>query len=188
MHAALFFRVKFREFIVMSNLPRSLALIAWLLSVATCVGAQQDDPIQLSADRGEVDYARKISRYSGNVELNQGAMTIRGDVLSLYFDAQNRLLRMAIEGTPARFEQSAADPVDALKTQATTIAYELQPQRKLRLTGDAEFWQGPNRFNGETIEYDFKTDMVRAAGGGAANSRVNVTIFPQAPRTDEERP
>ena len=172
----------------MSNLPRALVLIVWLLLVATGVCAQPDDPIQLSADRGEVDYARKVSRYSGNVELTQGAMKIRGDVLALYFDPQNRLLRMAIEGNPARFEQSADDPADALKTQAATIAYELQPGHKLRLTGDAELWQGSNRFNGETIEYDFKTDMVRAAGGGDANGRVNVTIFPQAPRTDEERP
>lgn len=149
------------------------------------ISAQESDAITLSADQGEVDYNKKISRYTGNVVLTQGKMSVRGETLLLYFNDQNQLVRMTINGERAFFEHRSEDEKETLQARALQISYQLQPSPLLELTDEAELWQGQSRFNGEKIEYDFQTDIVRATGGDGEKGRVNVTIFPYPPKENE---
>lgn len=179
----------------MTNLLRC-ALSTLLLFAFSCpltAATPPNAPIELSADRGEVNYNKKTSHYQGNVILKQANMEIRGEELNLYFAEDNALLKMFIEGQPASFEQNttplpSVTPTANLTAHANRIDYELQPTRKLILSGKAVLWQGLNRFTGELIEYDFTTDIVKAHGGEAPSSRVNVTIYQQPdsqPRSTE---
>ncbi|HEC18940.1 MAG TPA: lipopolysaccharide transport periplasmic protein LptA [Gammaproteobacteria bacterium] len=169
-----------------------LLLLLMLGAGALPVMAGYDDtqqPIHIEADRAEVDEPRGVMTYSGHVVLRQGGIQVQADTLVVY-SKDGELQRITAQGQPVRYWQQATGG-DA-KTEGTKKEVRGESQRleyntgnkQVLLLGQAEFWQGGNRFSGNRIQYDSAAERVIANAGGVkgadgAAPRVSVTLQPR---------
>lgn len=156
------------------NRNGSLLLIALLTLLSATSVAQQNDlsqPINIDADRAEVDYQANTSRYTGNVELRQGSIRVRADEVLLSKAGQGRI-SARLSGSPATYNQTLDDgtPVSA---SASGIVYGAQPNM-IELNGNARITRGADKVAAQNISYNIATG--RTVGSG----RVSVTITPPA--------
>jgi lipopolysaccharide export system protein LptA len=146
-------------------------------------------PITITADRAEIDERRGTSTYTGNVVLTQGDVRMEADRL-LVHTKDGDLQSINAEGNPVRY-QAVRNGGEPLQGNSLRMRYEADTGILL-LLDKAEFWQGPNRFSGERIQYDRKEARVTAGQGENGGERVQVTIQPKAkPQVeapDEARP
>ena len=166
----------------MRSPERLVLLLAWLLfaPAVPALSSDREQPIQIEADRLEIDEARGTSHYQGAVVLRQGSLRLEADSLMLY-SQDRRLRRVIAEGQPARFRQRPDGAKQAIEAEARRIEYTTD-DGLLVFSGAAELRQGGNRFRGQRIEYDSRTERVRASGDDNAEGRgrIQVIIQPQA--------
>ena len=155
-----------------------LLALAWSSS-GWALSTDSAQPIELEADSARIDERTGISVYTGNVKLTQGSRRLDADRLTIERTVEGD--RMIAEGEPATFRQQPDDKPEPVEGRALNIDYHTGKERVI-LTGEAEVWQGGNRFASERIVYDVASDTVR---GGQANpgskpgERVRITIQPQ---------
>ena len=159
-------------------------LLLGMLSQAWALRSDRNQPIDIKADRVEIDQREQISHYIGNVRLEQGSLKIDADDVVVYMD-KGKLNKIVITGNPARFEQQPENQQDIVKSQAEHMEYYAGDERLL-LKHNAEVNQGANHFRGDFIEYDTLTSTVKANKGENTQSRVHAIIQP-APQKDEAK-
>jgi len=163
----------------------ALLLLMWLPAIAQTVDDATQQPITIMADRAEVDERRGISTYTGNVVLTQGEARMEAD--RLFVQTKNGDLQsITAEGDPVRY-RAARNGDQPLQGQSLRMRFDADTG-VLLLLDKAEFWQGPNRFSGERIQYDRKEARVSAGQGENGGERVQVTIQPKAKAKDETAP
>jgi lipopolysaccharide export system protein LptA len=154
--------------------------LAWFVaSPAWALSGDRDQPIELEADSARIDERTGVSVYTGNVRLTQGSRRLDADRLTVERTAEGD--RLIAEGKPATFSQQPDDKPEPFEGRALNIDYHTGEDRVI-LTGEAEVWQGGNRFASERIVYDAASDTVRggqASPGGQPGERVRITIQPQ---------
>ncbi len=156
-----------------------LCFVLILISAPDRAQALQSDseqPINLTADRAEMDDQQGISTYTGKVKLTQGSLLLTGDKLIVESkDGATEVITTF--GRPGRFKQRPDDKPEDVVATAKRIRY-LVTQDKLFLDGDALVIQGAQQFRGEHITYDMKTDKIkaRAATGGESGGRVHMVL------------
>lgn len=139
--------------------------------------ADRRQPIELEADRAELDESTGIAIYRGRVVLSQGSLRLWADTLTIQTGSGGFVKAVAV-GTPARFEQQPKPDSEIVRGEARTVEYEGRDQHLL-LVDQAQLEQGRNRFNGHRIEYDLAQDTVTASGGdGTHPGRVRMVITP----------
>jgi len=172
-----------------------LLILLCILSTAfsAVVFASADDtqqPIHIEADRAEIDEPRGVMTYTGHVILRQGAIEVRADTL-MVFSKNGELQRITAQGQPVHYRQQRPNE-ELIRGVSQRMIYSAEDKQVL-LLGQAEFWQGPNRFSGNRIQYDPAAERVIASAGEGALSgsqkapRVSVTIQPktnQKPRSE----
>lgn len=166
------------------NLRLWLLCLWSLASGVLAAEAVPPQPITIVADSAEVDERQGVSTYTGNVLLTQGEVRMEADRLMVY-TKDGDLDSITAEGDPVRFEQARAGE-EPLHGHSQRMRYEAGSEILL-LLDKAEFWQGPNRFSGERIEYDRRQSRVSASQGESGGERVQVTIQPKA-KTAPESP
>lgn len=170
--------------------PRRQPVPAWLLGLlmlilpvaALAAGDNGDEPIHIEADRMISQEQDNSVVFIGNVDANQGEITIHCDEMTVYYSQQqgkkNRggkssqvkrlICRRNVEitqgdwlGTGQRMDYYARD-------------------RKVVLSGDAKAWQGPNMVSGKTIVYylDEKRSIVEQ--DKKKSGRVKAVIHPES--------
>ena len=82
-----------------------LAPLLFAMLCAPAVQAQSAAPIELTAERAEVNQAEGVSTYRGNVVVTRGPMRMTGDVMVVHTDAQGQLARLEMQGTPATWRE-----------------------------------------------------------------------------------
>ena len=89
-----------------------IAFVALVLPARHAVAEQNDkkQPINYSANTGDVNYQTKVGNLSGNVVITQGTMTIRADKIVFKQNADNSISATAF-GNPLTFRQKR-DGVD----------------------------------------------------------------------------
>ncbi len=175
--------------------PRHLSLLTAILAMAILVFAgakpgwalhsDRDQPIDIRADRVEVNEKEEVSQYVGNVHLKQGTLDIKADKITVYL-SEGRLTKIAIRGNPATFKQQPEDKQDIVKSSARYMEY-FASKEHLVLKTNAQVVQGANHFSGDYIEYDTLNSTVKANKDEDSGSRVHAIIQPKAD-TDEEAP
>lgn len=156
---------------------------------AMALSTDRDQPIELEADKADIDDLKGISIYTGNVVLIQGSMQIKAHKLTLYND-KNRQLEKAVavgaDGKLATFKQRPEGKDKDLRARAKTMIYFLKKD-KIHLLKKAHVWQGGDTFSGDKIIYDTKQETVIASSqkdkhGKPVNTgeRVRVTIQPKS--------
>jgi lipopolysaccharide export system protein LptA len=162
-----------------------MLVVALLLSLTTAGAAepeqkpeQKKQPIYIESDSLNIDDAKGISTYTGNVVFRQGADTLHADELVIYSEQRKELKRVVAKGKPARFDHVDELPSQTSWGEAGEIEY-LADKSLLILNGDARFQQGDNQFSGNHIEYDSERKLVKAgSNGGNGAGRVQIVIHP----------
>lgn len=163
----------------------SAILLLWLSAVAVAAEEVGQQPITIMADRAEIDEREGISTYTGNVVLTQGGVRMEADRLLVHSKGGD-LESITAEGDPVRFQQERNGD-EPLHGHSQRMRFDAKTEILL-LLDQAEFWQGPNRFSGEQIQYDRKQARVLASQGENGGQRVQVTIQPKAKPKDETPP
>lgn len=163
------------------------ALVLWVALFVSlpAVGdiADRDKPINLEADRMEVDDAKKVVTLTGNVVVTQGTMVIRSDRMVISQDAGGFNKGIAY-GNPAKFRQKREGFDEYIDGQAQRMEYDGRNER-LELFDKAVVKKGPEEVRGNYIAYDSRTEFYQVSGGGKDSSgrevqgRVRAVIVPK---------
>lgn len=163
-----------------------LLLSAPFSALVTAGSIDTQLPIHIEADRAEIDEARGVMTYTGNVQLRQGGIEVSADKMVVYSKA-GELQRIIAQGTPVRYLQKARpDPQQgATQKEVRGVSQRLEynaNNKQVLLLGKAEFWQAGNRFSGNRIQYDLDGERVVANAGDDVNAtgkRPRVTVILQ---------
>jgi len=143
---------------------------------AHALQSDSEQPMDLTADRAELDDQKGISIYTGKVKLTQGSILLTGH--KLIVESSDGITRMITTfGQPARFKQRPDDKPDDVVATAKRIKYD-PTKEKMFLDGEALIVQGNQQFRGEHITYDMATDKIKArsATGNESGGRVHITL------------
>lgn len=154
---------------------------AWALS------SDQEQPIHIEADRGELDDRKQIAVYRGNVHLTQGTLRIDSDILTIYYTPGKKLKKAIAEGQPAWYRQRPDNSDEDIRAKALRMEYHANTAT-IYLLQKAHVWQGANEFTGDRIVYETEHDIVRGEGSKTGDGRVHVTIRPDNSNTPGSEP
>lgn len=166
------------KFILNSGLAALAIGLLAVTSASQCWALRSDreQPIDIKADRVEINEIKEVSEYIGNVHLKQGSLDIKADKITVYLN-KGRLTRIAITGNPATFKQQPEDNQDIVESSAQRMEY-FATKEHLVLKDNARVVQGRNHFSGDFIEYDTLNSTVKANKDEDSDSRVHAIIQP----------
>ena len=127
-----------------------LLLLGLLPMHILALSTDRDQPIQIEADKLEIDDSSHISVYQGNVSMRQGSLDIKADRIVLHFDADKNLEWLDITGSPAVFKQLNARQ-QPISGSAQRMKYHEQ-QSLLEMNGNARF-----KSDKDSLESDLST-------------------------------
>ena len=143
-----------------------LALAATLaLTLALPAHAQRDDkkqPINYSADSGDVNYQSKVGNLAGNVIITQGSMTIRADRIKFRQNPDNSISATAY-GNPITFRQKREGTDEYFEGYAQRAEYDGEKEL-LELFDRALLKRGQDEIRSNYISYNTRTELFRAEG------------------------
>lgn len=158
-----------------------------LLILAAAAGALPDDsqqPIRISADQALRDDREGVTVYTGNVRMQQGSLQIEADKVTLHHrqDAPDKIVAT---GSPARMQQQPEIDQQPVRAAARMIEY-FKTEERVYLTRDARIEQSGSIVTGDTIEYLFTEQRIRAEADRNGDKRVEVVIPGEALEQDDE--
>lgn len=154
-------------------------LLLLLTGQAWALSTDREQPINIKADRLDVDDAKGLGIYRGNVVLTQGSARLNADVIRVYSNAQRELNRVEAMGKPAKFRQLMDETREEVTGQALEIIYRVAEEYVV-FKGRAYFWKCGDEFSGNQIEYFAPQALVKASQSKQGDERVNVTLSPQS--------
>jgi lipopolysaccharide export system protein LptA len=175
---------------------RLVAVAAFALVAALPAHAQRDDkkqPINYSADTGDVNYQTKIGNLAGNVIITQGTMTIRADRIKFRQNADNSVSATAY-GNPITFRQKREGTDEYFEGYAQRAEYDGEKEL-LELFDRALLKRGQDEIRSNYISYNTKTELFRAEGrpdspaapaDGAPGARVRGVFQPKDDGKDKD--
>lgn len=165
--------------------PPFALLLCLLLPLATApVLAQQGDasaPIEVEADRLDLDDRAGTAVYTGDVDIRQGSMQLTGDRVEIRRNAAGELSRAIATGERAYIEQQPDPAEPVVRGWGRTIIYHVA-ERRVELIDRAELHQGGDTFDGGYLEYflDRRVVQARAEGEGVeGRQRIRMTLQPE---------
>ena len=157
-----------------------LPVPAWGLS------SDRNQPIQIEADRATLDEDEGISTYEGNVLLQQGTLTLRGNRMTVHI-TDNQVEKVVLEGKPASYSQRLEGEPIKQQAEAGRIVYQAGAQRMI-LQQAARIWQEETEeFSSDRIVINLKDNTLNAGGDGP-DSRVRIILQPRVWQADDQTP
>ncbi len=175
--------------------PTSVRLVRLALAaaLAACLGnpaltlaerADRDKPVNLEADRVDLDDAKKEAVFVGNVTLTQGTMSIKADKIIVKQDAQGFQYGIAY-GNPAYFRQKREGTEEYIEGFAERLEYDGKAD-KMQMFTNARIQRSGDEVRGDYISYNAVTEFFQVIGGGKSAStsgnpqgRVRAVIQPK---------
>lgn len=161
-----------------------LLVLGLLALPATALDSDRAQPMELSAQRAEMNNATGVGVYTGNVVLTQGTMRITADKMTVHTTTSGDLARVIAEGKNATFRQLPQGQREYVNARAPYMEYHPQTPGHVLLKGGAVLTQGKNEFSGETIRYDMQKDTVIAQSAKDSDQRIRITFFPEQEKDD----
>jgi lipopolysaccharide export system protein LptA len=159
----------------------SFLLACLLLPVqAIALSTDKDKPMNIEADRVDIDDEKGISTFRGNVIMTRGSVIIKGDEVKVYRDKAKELDKVHSTGNPAHFQQRPEGKPDDVIAEGRELFYDAVKEI-LIIRRQGKVIQGGDTFHGEHIVYDSKRDKVEARGsknGNGKKGRVQMTLQP----------
>jgi lipopolysaccharide transport protein LptA len=136
---------------------------------ALVVTAQEASASGLQFDNSEWQLRGEVSIVvpGGRLDSSEARVTFR----------DNDIVRAAIKGAPAEFEQRLKENEQVARGHAGSIDYNVK-ESTVRLTGDAWLSDGQNEIRGNTLVYDIGQERVQANPNEKDPGGVHITINP----------
>jgi len=162
--------------------------ILWVpVVIANSRDTQQ--PITIEADQAVIDEKTQTSLYTGHVILKQGGIEVKANTLTVY-TKKGQLQRVIVEGDPVNYKQQQQGHED-IRGMSQRMEYDTESNR-LQMLGNAELWQGGNRFSGDLIQYDTEHEKVIATGEPGdtetTTQRVEIILQPKSAQPKSPEP
>ncbi|RMG35809.1 MAG: lipopolysaccharide transport periplasmic protein LptA [Gammaproteobacteria bacterium] len=152
-----------------------MALLLLSNPLALALSSDKDQPVELAADSVDLDEAKQVSVYKGDVDLRQGSMRLRADQVTVQHQGRKPDRLIAV-GRPVRFEQRTGKG-KKVKARARRAEYEVNSE-VLTLIGDAVLTQDGDTLKSDRIVYDRVRHKVKAGAAAKGKKRVRITIQP----------
>jgi lipopolysaccharide export system protein LptA len=168
------------------RLVAATVLVAGLGSAAQALAerADRDKPVNLEADRVDLDDAKKEAVFVGAVTLTQGTLTIKADKIIVKQDAEGFQYGIAY-GNPAHFRQRREGSDEYIEGFSERLEYDGKAD-KVQMFTNARIQRGGDEVRGDYIAYNAVTEFFQVIGGGksaasASNpqGRVHAVIQPK---------
>ncbi len=160
----------------MIKILNTLFLVALSFNVFA-LKSDRDQPIDITADQLEINEAKQISTYTGNVTFKQGSLNITAETLTLYFDDDNALDYMEMTGTPVHLKQQS-DQNKLMQGSANRIIYR-DKDSLLTLHTNAMFSSGNEQITSNFIQINTDNEHIKA-GKNDKEHRVRIKIMPRS--------
>lgn len=153
-------------------------------SVLWAERADREKPVNLEADRVDLDDAKKEAVFEGNVTLSQGTLMIKADRIIVKQDADGFQYGIAY-GNPAHFRQKREGFDDFVEGFSERLEYDGKAD-KVQLFTNARIQRGRDEVRGDYIAYNAITEFFQVIGGGKTTAtpgnpqgRVRAVIQPK---------
>ena len=147
--------------------------------------ADREKPVNLEADRVDLDDAKKEAVFEGNVTLTQGTLMIKADKIIVKQDADGFQYGIAY-GSPAHFRQKREGFDDFIEGFGDRLEYDGKAD-KMQLFTNARIQRGRDEVRGDYIAYNAITEFFQVIGGGKTaatpgnpQGRVRAVIQPKS--------
>jgi lipopolysaccharide export system protein LptA len=147
------------------------------LPALTTYAAKTDSErdISISAKRQESDLKNKIASYVGNVEISQGSLLIKADIVQVFNKTKSTEKTYLAKGNPAIFQQLLEDDTPII-LEANSIRYE-PGLNMITIEGNAKLSQEGSEVKGSKITYNTLTEQLEAESN--ENDAVTTILKPQ---------
>jgi lipopolysaccharide export system protein LptA len=143
--------------------------------------ADRDKPVNLEADRVDLDDAKKEAIFEGNVSMTQGTLLIKADKIIVKQDASGFQYGIAF-GKPAYFRQKREGFDEYIEGYGERLEYDGKVD-KMQMFTNARIQRGGDEVRGDYIAYNAVTEFFQVIGGGKSSGnppgRVRATIQPK---------
>ena len=150
----------------------ALALGLGLALPANAERADRDKPVNLEADRVDMDDAKKEAVFVGNVTLTQGTMTIKADKIIVKQDAEGFQYGIAY-GNPAHFRQKREAFDEYIEGFSERLEYDGKAD-KMQMFTNARIQRGGDEVRGDYISYNAVTEFFQVIGGGKSTGATDI--------------
>lgn len=171
-------------------LGATLALaLAGAAGTGAAQGLQHDSnlPIEITADKLDVDQPQKLATFTGNVDAVQGELVLSADRLRVYYYGEGQEAPAGASSSIRRIEADGnvfvSSPSET--AQGTAGVYDVE-SNQLSLEGSVVLTQEDNVIRGERLEIDLtsgQSQVLAAAAssaGGEPPQRVRAIFTPQS--------
>lgn len=138
-----------------------LALISLAQQPVLALSTDQKQAIEIEADKGELDDARNINTYTGDVIVTQGSIRITGDKMTVHYNKKNEIEVLVVEGNPATYRQLPDSSKVYDEAQAKRMEYHKR-ENLVILKDNAVVKQESGSLRSDRIEYDTAQSRVKA--------------------------
>lgn len=152
--------------------------------------ADRDKPIHLEADQVLIDDVKQISTFTGNVQMIQGTMLLRGDKLVVVQD-KDGFKHGTVYGRTASFRQKRDGLDEYVEGYGERIEYDVNTET-VDFYVQARVKRNLDEVRGEHITYNSKTETFQVNGIGQNSEprprqRVRAVLQPK-PKPDTATP
>lgn len=130
----------------------TFACIAFLTYSVEALPTDEEQLIKIQADSALHSEKSGITRYDGDVILEQGSMKIEAKKIVISSDDQGDIKEVVASGEPAKFQQQPNIGDEMVYAEANEISYNIK-NGKIIFTGNAKIKQGQAQLNSDKITY-----------------------------------
>lgn len=168
------------------TLPRALFLIPLLVVApwALAVDNERQLPVNLRADRIDIDQKKGLSLYRGHVLFSQGTLRLT----AARAEVQNRanvIETVTAEGQPVTFRHRPEGLTEFIEGEASRAVYHALT-RQVDLYGMVQVQRGRDLFRSAVLHYDIENQSM--IGESANGRRVYAALVPRAAKPLLENP
>ena len=134
-----------------------------MMNCALALSTDKQQDIEIEADTAEMDDIKGITIYRGDVVVIQGSIRMTGHTMTVYFDKNDDMELVIMQGKPATYRQLPDDSKVYDEAEALQMEYYALKDYVI-LIDKALVTQEGLRFSGSRIEYDTVLSQVKAKG------------------------
>ncbi|MDP3477711.1 lipopolysaccharide transport periplasmic protein LptA [Hydrogenophaga sp.] len=159
-----------------------LLLLGWS-SLPRAENADRDKPIYMEADSVVIDDQKQTSVFEGKVELKQGTLLIRAEMIVVKQNAQG-YKHCTATGNPASFSQKHEGSDEIMEGYGERIEYDTFAET-VNFYGQARVKRAQDDLKGDHIAYSTRTEVFQVSGDpnnadGPNKGRVTAVIQPKS--------
>jgi len=165
-----------------NSLLLSFIIAITLPMQALALNTDSNQPMNIEADRVDIDDSKGTNTFIGNVIITRGSIRITGDKVVVYRDKEKNVDKVHSVGKPARFRQTPENKPVPVIAEAEELFYD-SVKEILIMRRNGKITQGGDTFTGDYIIYDSLRNKITAKNTSSTTQknkgRVHITIQPK---------